>query len=158
VAFKGDLYDHLWQAMGVQTDENGVQRHGQSCFLYVFPVGADTTRKEITEALGDGDKLGAGDINDATENPAIDHVISCVFDMGIGPESVANVAPGELYQYDGLRAGAGWIYAALHVAKTYGATQASVAVATNDGNLEMTALDKDKGVLVYARHHVYYGT
>jgi len=61
-------------------------------------------------------------------------------------------------QLDGLQAGAGFIYGVLQVAKRKGATLAYVTITSNDGNLDVVALDIKTGVYVSAIHHVYYGT
>jgi hypothetical protein len=88
----------------------------------------------------------------------IDRVMAYFTRTNIGPGSVDAIPNAERPQYDGLRAGAGWILGALWVAKEHGCTRANVSLASNDGNTYMEAWDDDLGALVTAVHHTYYGT
>lgn len=155
--FKGNTTDNLWGMMGDVTNAQGVERHGQSCFLYVYPNGTAETRQMLSSEIPDSPVLS--DEGDAANGP-IDAVITLVRQNyiefnggGVQEDDLDNVA-----DYDGYRVGAGWIFGALFVAKTHGCTQASIGMSSNDGNLYMQAWDRELGAFVTAVHVTYYGT
>jgi len=151
-AHKGNLTDELWASMGAQLDGNGVERHGQSCYLTVFPNGTDKTRAAI-EAIGwqDSDML----VEDETPSGPIEWVADYVLEQYI---RCSYMETPDILLYDGQRVGAGWIYAAILTAKSHGCTQAVVQISSNDGNLHVECWDRKLGAYVYATHHTYYGT
>lgn len=150
MGLKGNMTTELWATMGIQQEDSGGTRHGQSCYLYVYPQGDTHTRQEIEGYLRE-----SYNPQEAEPDGPIDQVMGTVMENFIQCEGF-EVEPGQ--DYDGLRVGAGWIYASLAVARAHGATYASVIITSNDGNLSMQAWDKDKGVLVTAVHHTYYGS
>lgn len=155
-AHKGNLTDELWASMGDQLDGNGVERHGQSCYLTVFPNGTPETRAAIEASEWvDSDTLN----DDETPSGPIDLVAANVLDMFVQCNNFDTSGSFESVQeYDGYRVGAGWIYAAILVAKAHGCTQAVVQLSSNDGNLHVECWDRKLGAFVYATHHTYYGT
>lgn len=152
-AHKGNLTDQLWASMGAQTDGNGVERHGQACYLTVFPNGTPETRAAI-EASGwtDSDTL----VENETPSGPIDLVAANLLDTYVQCNNFTD--DDTVFEYDGYRVGAGWIYAAILVAKSHGCTQAVVQLSSNDGNLHVECWDRKLGAFVYATHHTYYGT
>lgn len=154
MVFKGNMTTDLWATMGKQVDEDtGQERHGQACYLTVYPNGTDATRREIdglSREQANEEMLGAG--------TRIDRVMAHVLKHMVGPESVSMMPNAERPSYDGLRAGAAWLYGAMSVAKEHGCTRAVVSLASNDGNLYMHAWDDDLGALVTAIHNTYYGS
>lgn len=152
--FKGNMTTALWDTMGKQVDaDTGQERHGQACYLVVYPVGTMETHKalkDISREQGEPELVGAG--------TRIDRVMSYVLRVLVGPESVSMVPNTEVPEYDGIRAGAAWLYGAMAVAKSHGCTRAVIGMVSNDGNLGMHAWDDELGALVTAIHHTYYGT
>ncbi len=147
--FKGNTTDQLWAGMGIQKNAQGVEQHGQSCWLYIHPTGTEETRvrangvtaANVLEEMG-GDWAGP-----------IDEVMAELLQYSI---ICSNLEEPELYA--GLRAGAGWCYGALAHAKALGATHAETGLHSNDGNMYVEAANSEKGIYVYAVHITYYGT
>jgi len=94
--------------------------------------------------------------DEAEPSGPIDQVMQHLLEYSIHCPQMSEDA--EIFEYDGLRAGSGWIYGALAVAKAHGATHASVGIHSNDGNWSMEAVNIEKGVYVTAVHVTYYGT
>jgi hypothetical protein len=160
--FKGNTTDKLWDMMGNVVNAQGVERHGQSCFLYVYPNGSDEARKGA-DSWVDSDIL----IEDETPSGPIDLVAESVLadfvrmDGWKGEpeyEGEENDPSLGLFEYDGYRVGAGWIYAAILAAKAHGCTQANVYMSSNDGNIGVECWDKKIAAYVTAVHITYYGT
>lgn len=150
--FKGNTTTALWDTMGKQ-EVNDIVRHGQACYLTVYPVGTETTREALKGVLREQyepEFVGAG--------TRIDRVMAYLLRLCIGPEAVEAVPNAERPDYDGLRAGAGWLYGCMHVAKEHGCTRATLHMSSNDGNLVLNAWDDELGALVTAVHNTYYGT
>lgn len=151
--FKGNTTDKLWDMMGDVVNAQGVERHGQSCFLYVYPTGTDSTRLVIaTEGFGNPTELNT----DETPSGPIDLVAANLLDTFVQCNNFTD--DDTVFEYDGYRVGAGWIYGALLVAKAHGCTQAITGLGSNDGNLYMEAWDHKVGAYVTAVHITYYGT
>jgi hypothetical protein len=152
-SFKGNATTDLWATMGQQVDGLGVQREGQACYLLVHPKAHRFNRPEYSAVL-----VNEGD----SQNGPIDLVAQYVLENYVQMRNYDATSITEkdvtIHEYDGLRAGAGWIYAALIVAKSHGCTQAIVSIASNDGNLYMDAWDTEIGAYVEAVHNTYYGT
>lgn len=160
--FKGNTTDKLWAMMGEVTNAQGVERHGQSCFLYVYPNGTSETRAMLN---GEYDKHPDSDVlvEDETPSGPIDLVAANVLDALVQcntfvPGTFPDDADTTILEYDGYRVGAGWIYGAILVAKAHGCTQAAVSISSNDGNLYVECWDHKLGALVTAVHITYYGT
>jgi hypothetical protein len=151
--FKGNTTDKLWAMMGNVVNAQGVERHGQSCFLYVYPNGTPETKAAFMENDWlDSDVL----VEDETPSGPIELVAANLLDTFVQCNNFTD-DPTAL-EYDGYRVGAGWIYGALLVAKAHGCTQAVVHISSNDGNLGMEAWDRKLGAYVTAVHITYYGT
>jgi hypothetical protein len=153
VAFAGNTTDKLWAMMGDVVNAQGIERHGQSCFLYVHPNGTPETRALIAEK-----EESATLVEDETPHGPIDQVAQIVLENFVQCRNFDSQDSAAVLEYDGYRVGAGWIYGAILVAKSHGATQADVQISSNDGNLYMEAWDTTLGVLVTALHITYYGT
>ncbi len=153
--FKGNTTKELWAMMGNVVNAQGVERHGQSCFLYVYPNGTPETKAafEQNEWL-DSDVLQ----EDETPSGPIDLVAANLLDTFVQCNNFDTLGVSDVFEYDGYRVGAGWIYGALLVAKAHGCTQAVVHISSNDGNLGMEAWDRKLGAYVTAVHICYYGT
>lgn len=146
---RGNVYD-LYPAMGVQEAE-GVVRDGQSCFIKLYKRGSEAALKVIADnPIGPFDaSMGepSGDIQPVTEFVLDNYILWVPDDEDDDSEQWP----------DGLRAGAGWIYASLLQAIHLGCTKAKVSIITNDGNLFMVA-HNEKDIAYEAVHVTYYGT
>jgi hypothetical protein len=144
----------LGSLMGIQ-NVDGATRHGQSCFTWVYPLGERTTRKRIREYIAYHGKPEVLDNDMGEPRGPIDEVMAAVM------ANYIQYIPEEddfHDQLDGLQAGAGYIYGAMVVAKRHGATIAYVTITSNDGNLDMVAINPKTGFYMEAVHHVYYGS
>jgi hypothetical protein len=160
--FKGNTTKELWAMMGNVVNAQGVERHGQSCFLYVYPNGTpEVTAKFIDADVADSDVLV--DDGDGAHGP-IAEVAQLILDNYIQMKNFVpsqfqdDDPPASVLEYDGYRVGAGWIYGALLVAQSHGCTQATIGISSNDGNIYMEAWDRTLGAYVTAVHITYYGT
>lgn len=149
--FKGNTTDKLWAMMGNVVNAQGVERHGQSCFLYVYPNGSPEAIKGV-DAWADSDIL----LEDETPSGPIDLVAANVLDTLVQCNNFTD--DDDVLEYDGYRVGAGWIYGAILVAKAHGCTQAAVHITSNDGNLAVECWDRKIKAYVTAVHITYYGT
>jgi hypothetical protein len=147
----GDTMQTLWNSMGYKTTDKGIEEHGQSCYLRVYPKGPETL--ELLKDI-DADLKTIHVDGDVPRGP-IHQVAAMVLDNLVKAKQIP--AP-EVFEYDGLRAGAGWIYSALLIAIDHGATQAKLAIHSNDGNLFMECWNRGQGVYVTAVHYTYYGS
>src|SRR5262252_1918754 len=144
----------LGSLMGIQDHDGGV-RHGQSCFMFVYPVGEQATRARIREHIQYWGKPEVLENDLGEPRGPIDQVMDAVLANYIQwqPEDEDDNTD----QLDGLQAGAGYIYGAMVVARRHGATIAYVNITSNDGNLDMVAINPKTGLYIEAIHHVYYG-
>jgi hypothetical protein len=150
--FDGNTTDRLWEMMGSQLNPDGTERHGQSCFMWVYPTGSSEGAQAMNAWL-DADTL------QENETPAgpIAAVAEYVLENYVRMDNWHGPDEGVL-EYDGLRVGAGWIYSVLLVAQSHGCTQAVVVISSNDGNLAVECWDRKLGAYVSGVHNTYYGT
>jgi hypothetical protein len=124
--------------------------------MFVYPVGEKATRTKIKEQIQYWGKPEVLNNDMGEPSGPIDEVMDAV--MANYVEWVPEDEEDASVPLDGLQAGAGFIYGALQVAKRKGAITAYVTITSNDGNLDMVAINPETGLYIYAIHHVYQGT